>query len=116
MKLEILSDLLSKSNYALILEELESYAKQGNKTFIGAVTDAIYLAAQVSDDPAIIKSCLEGLQHLLLCYRGDAVAGVIANNVRKLVMMVRDREVAYQAVKVKHCMSFFLLFLKELTD
>lgn len=88
IKLDILCSLCNKENYESILRELEAYVRQTNKDFVAAVTDSIYIVAKLSESEEIIHGCVKGLEHLLICYRGEALAGVITNNIRKLATLM----------------------------
>ena len=98
-KLQILTSLVNRENYRTVLQELESYVKQSNKTFVASALECIYFTAQAGEDEEMISSCIRGLQHLLLCHRLDPLAGSISDVLRRLVALLRNSEEKQKAVR-----------------
>lgn len=91
-KLDIINALVNRSNFKLVLSELETYLRQSIKVFVAAAVEGVYFAAQAGEDEEVVLSCIRGLQHLLISFRLDPVAGSISDVLRRLSMLLRNSE------------------------
>lgn len=98
LKLEILSSIATKQNIALILREMEVYAKHANKHFVSATIKAVGRIADVDPDLSIAAS--NGLIYLMACNKDPVVIEEVVKTLRLVLLQRPPGEESVEVLKI----------------